>query len=83
MTALGAHLAAFLREHLPKERSASPHTCEAYATTFQLLVVFASRRLGAARSKRCSTRPIPGPCQERGIEPCCTSPSPPDCGSPN
>lgn len=29
MTALGNHLAIFLREHLPKERSASPHTCEA------------------------------------------------------
>ncbi|MGI9416844.1 MAG: tyrosine-type recombinase/integrase [Geminicoccaceae bacterium] len=50
MTALGVHLAAFLREHLPKERSASPHTCEAYATSFQLLVVFAARRLGIAPS---------------------------------
>ncbi len=50
MTALGAHLAAFLREHLPRERRASPHTCEAYATSFQLLVVFAARRLGMAPS---------------------------------
>ena len=50
MTALGAHLGAFLREHLPRERNASPHTCEAYATSFQLLVVFAARRLGTAPS---------------------------------
>ena len=50
MTALGSHLAIFLREHLPKERSASPHTCEAYATTFQLLVVFAAKRLAVAPS---------------------------------
>lgn len=50
MTALGNHHAIFLREHLPKERSASPHTCEAYATTFQLLVVFAAKRLAVAPS---------------------------------
>ena len=50
MTTLGNHLAIFLREHLPKERSASPHTCEAYATTFQLLVVFAANRLRVAPS---------------------------------
>jgi hypothetical protein len=31
MTALAPHLAAFLREHLPRERQASPHTCETYA----------------------------------------------------
>lgn len=45
MTLLGPHLAVFLREHLPRDRRASPHTCEAYATCFQLLVVFAARRL--------------------------------------
>ena len=45
MTLLGPHLAVFLREHLPRDRRASPHTCEAYATSFQLLVVFAARRL--------------------------------------
>ena len=37
MTALAPSLAAFLREHLPRERRASPHTCEAYAYSFQLL----------------------------------------------
>jgi site-specific recombinase XerC len=45
MTALAPHLAAFLREHLPHERKASPHTCAAYAYSFQLLVCFAACRL--------------------------------------
>ena len=46
MTALAPSLAAFLREHLPRDRRASPHTCEAYAYSFQLLVTFAAQRLG-------------------------------------
>lgn len=45
MTALAPSLTAFLREHLPRDRRASPHTCEAYAYTFQLLVTFAAPRL--------------------------------------
>jgi site-specific recombinase XerD len=45
MTILAPHLSSFLREHLPKERRASPHTCEAYAHSFCLLVGFAARRL--------------------------------------
>jgi integrase/recombinase XerD len=45
MTALAPSLAAFLREHLPRDRRASPHTCAAYAYSFQLLVTFAARRL--------------------------------------
>lgn len=45
MTALAPYLSSFLREHLPRERRASPHTCEAYAQTFQLLVCFAADRL--------------------------------------
>ncbi len=45
MTALAPYLSSFLREHLPKERRASPHTSEAYAQTFQLLVCFAAGRL--------------------------------------
>lgn len=45
MTALAPHLATFLREHLPQERKASPHTCEAYAYSFQLLVCFAASQL--------------------------------------
>lgn len=46
MTMLAAQLSTFLREHLPRERRASPHTCEAYAYAFQLLVCFAAGRLG-------------------------------------
>ena len=46
MTALAPSLAVFLREHLPRDRRASPHTCEAYAYSFQLLVTFAARGLG-------------------------------------
>ncbi len=45
MTMLAAQLSAFLREHLPRERKASPHTCEAYAYAVQLLVCFAASRL--------------------------------------
>ena len=45
MTMLAAQLSAFLREHLPRERKASLHTCEAYAYAFQLLVCFAASRL--------------------------------------
>ena len=45
MTAVATHLAVFLREHLPKERRASPHTCEAYAHSFRILVCFAASRL--------------------------------------
>lgn len=51
MTALAPPLAVFLREHLPRERRASPHTCEAYAYSFQLLVTFAARRLGTQPSR--------------------------------
>lgn len=52
MTALAPHLTAFLRERLPRERRASPHTCDAYAYAyaFQLLLSFASRRLGVQPS---------------------------------
>ena len=45
MTALAPHLSAFLIEHLPRERNASPHTCDAYAYSFKLLVCFAAARL--------------------------------------
>lgn len=51
MTALAPPLAAFLREHLPRERRASPHTCEAYAYSFQLLVTFAARCLETLPSR--------------------------------
>jgi integrase/recombinase XerD len=45
MTVLATHLSAFLREHLPRERNASPHTVATYAHAFALLVRFAAQRL--------------------------------------
>lgn len=51
MTALAPHLTTFLREHLPRERRASPHTCEAYAYSFQLLLCFAASRLRTTPSR--------------------------------
>lgn len=45
MTALAPHLAAFLRDHLPRERNLSPHTVTTYANCFALLVRFAADRL--------------------------------------
>ena len=45
MTPLAPHLSAFLCERLPRDRGASPHTCEAYAYAFQLLLAFAAKRL--------------------------------------
>ena len=44
MSELARPLAAFLREHLPRERGASPHTIASYAASFKLLAVFAARR---------------------------------------
>lgn len=44
MSDLARPLAVFLREHLPRDRGASPHTIASYATSFQLLAVFAARR---------------------------------------
>jgi len=46
MTPLAPHLTAFLRERLPVQRRASQHTCDTYAYAFQLLLSFASQRLG-------------------------------------
>lgn len=50
MTPLAPHLTAFLQEHLPRDRRASPHTADAYAYAFQLLLAFATARLGTAPS---------------------------------
>jgi integrase/recombinase XerD len=51
MTALAPHMSDFLREHLPKERGASQHTCEAYAHSFQLLLGFTANRFKIQPSK--------------------------------
>ena len=44
-TPIAPHITAFLREHLPRTREASPHTCDSYAYAFQMLFSFASARL--------------------------------------
>jgi integrase/recombinase XerD len=44
MTPLASHITAFLRQRLPIERAASPHTCDTYAYAFRLLFEFASRK---------------------------------------
>ncbi len=51
MTPIAPHITAFLRERLPLQRGASPHTCESYAYTFQLLFEFASDRLKVTPSQ--------------------------------
>ena len=51
MTPIAPHIAAFLGDYLPTQRGASPHTCDTYAYSFQLLFNFASRRLGRAPSE--------------------------------
>jgi integrase/recombinase XerD len=51
MTPIAPHITAFFRERLPLQLGASPHTCESYAYTFQLLLEFASDRLKVTPSK--------------------------------
>jgi integrase/recombinase XerD len=48
---IAPHITAFLREHLPKTRDASPHTCDSYAYAFLLLFRFAASRLKVSPSK--------------------------------
>jgi site-specific recombinase XerD len=48
MTALAPHIEAFLREHLVRQRGASPHTCDSYAYSFRALFTFAGQRLKTA-----------------------------------
>lgn len=50
MTDIAPHITAWLRQRLPVERAASPHTCDTYAYAFQLLLDFASRQVGVAPS---------------------------------
>ncbi|MER9877371.1 tyrosine-type recombinase/integrase [Mesorhizobium sp. M0195] len=45
MTPLAPDLSAFLQNHLPHERGASPHTIASYAHAFTLLLRFAATRL--------------------------------------
>jgi site-specific recombinase XerD len=53
MTPIAPHITAFLRERLPLQRGASPHTCESYAYTFQLLFTYMSHRLHLQPSALC------------------------------
>jgi site-specific recombinase XerD len=48
MTPIAPHITAYLRERLPNERKASPHTSDTYAYAFQLLFQFVSQRLGCS-----------------------------------
>jgi integrase/recombinase XerD len=45
MTPIAPYIEAFLRENLSHHRGASPHTCDSYAYSFQLLFEFAAARL--------------------------------------
>lgn len=51
MTPLARHLSSFLREYLPRDRGASPHTVDAYAQGLSLLLRFAAKRYATAPSR--------------------------------
>jgi site-specific recombinase XerD len=50
MTPIAPPIEAFLREHLARQRDASRHTCDSYATSFQLLFEFAAKRFNVSPS---------------------------------
>ncbi len=50
MSALAPTLQAFFTERLLNQRQASPHTVDAYSTTFRLLLGFVQKRIGKAPS---------------------------------
>lgn len=50
MTDLAPHMTAYLRQRLPVERAASPHTCDTYAHAFRLLLNFTSDKLAVPPS---------------------------------
>lgn len=45
MTPIAPLITSFMREHMPQQRGYSPHSCETYAYSFQLLFAFAAQRL--------------------------------------
>jgi integrase/recombinase XerD len=50
MTPIAPHIEIFLRENLAHHRGASPHTCDSYAYSFQLLFEFAAAKRKVAPS---------------------------------
>ena len=72
MTPIAPLITGFLREHMPRQRGYSPHTCETYAYSFRLLFAFAAERLShaavAARARadrRATGRRVPGTISSR------------------
>ncbi len=45
MTLLASLITGFLRDHMPRQRGYSPHSCETYAHSFRLLFAYAAKRL--------------------------------------
>lgn len=50
MTPIAPAIEAFLREYLARQRDASQHTCDSYATSFQLLFEFAAKKFNVSPS---------------------------------
>jgi len=50
VSALAPHVAAYLRERLPRELGASHHTCETYTHTLRLWFTYAAERHGVSPS---------------------------------
>ena len=50
MTPISSAIEAFLREHLARQRDASQHTCDSYATSFQLLFELAAKKFNVSPS---------------------------------
>ena len=51
MTLLAPLITSFLRDHMPRQRRYSPHSCETYAHSFRLLFTYAAKRLGQRPSQ--------------------------------
>ncbi len=50
MTPIAPAIETFLREHLARQRDASQHTCDSYATSFQLFFEFSAKKLNVSPS---------------------------------
>src|SRR3979409_389355 len=50
MTPIASLIEAFLNETLVRQRGVSRHTCDSYAVSFQLLFMFAAKRLKVSPS---------------------------------